>query len=438
MRLGKHLVQFTALSLAIALTVGTMPLSAADFNSPNAPMGSVSSTGSVQLRGVGIKGEGTLFSGDRLNVGAASYAKLTLDGGPKVEVGAGSELTVSRDANGVDLQMKSGTVAFKGNGKSSSLMHVGSFELTVSSDATGSIGFVGGSTDAAAVKVTSGKVAVRNSVTKQSYTVVPGVQRLMSLKSNASSEQPVQIAALPGAIPPSAFPQAGGAAGKAPAASGGMSTTAWTGLIGVLAAAAGGIAYDVHRPGPPKPPAAAVAAQVQAKADIVVLQNVVAAITVQVTSLQSEADQIQALIDAAEAAGSRSSAGSSSIRVGGATTTCNKACIDALKAKLASIKAQINTLKTQANVLTTTIVQLNNAVAAVDTLDANLTKLISDTKTQTATLVADTNTAFANFTTLVLQADPSVIPVTVQTQITADVKSVTQENTVELVFVSVS
>jgi len=74
MRIQRHITQFIAVSLAILMLGATAPVSAAEIAAP-ANIGSVSAVGSVQLRGVGIS-EGTLFSGDRLNVAPGGYAKV--------------------------------------------------------------------------------------------------------------------------------------------------------------------------------------------------------------------------------------------------------------------------------------------------------------------------------------------------------------------------
>jgi hypothetical protein len=89
MRMQRKITQVIALSLVVLTVLSTTPVTAAELTSKN-NIGSVSAVGAVQLRGVPINSEGTLFSGDPLNVGASSYAKLVLTEGPKVEVGAGS------------------------------------------------------------------------------------------------------------------------------------------------------------------------------------------------------------------------------------------------------------------------------------------------------------------------------------------------------------
>src|SRR5436853_438223 len=52
--------------LVFTMTVITMPVSAADFSTTRTVIGSVSAVGPVDLRGVQISQEGTLFAGDSI------------------------------------------------------------------------------------------------------------------------------------------------------------------------------------------------------------------------------------------------------------------------------------------------------------------------------------------------------------------------------------
>lgn len=195
----RFITRFLALSLAILMLGATAPVSAAEFASP-ANIGSVSAVGSVQLRGVGIS-EGTLFSGDRLNVAPGAYAKVVLGAGPKVEVGENSNVTVSKDSDAVSIQMTSGNIAFSNNGQKPVRVRIGSFEVTAVGQSRGTVAFVG--SGAFDVRMLEGTVSVRNSMTKQSFTVAKGSERLISLgDSNQSgallaSTSPSAIPAIP-------------------------------------------------------------------------------------------------------------------------------------------------------------------------------------------------------------------------------------------------
>lgn len=148
-------------------------------------IGDVNAVGSVQLRGVGVS-EGTLFSGDRLNVTPGAYAKVVLDAGPKVEVGGSSNITVSQETNSISIQMSSGNIAFTDTRKKSVRVHVGNYEVTAAGQARVSVAFVG--SEAFGVRVMEGTVSVRNTITKQSFTVQKGAERLMSLRDSGQPD----------------------------------------------------------------------------------------------------------------------------------------------------------------------------------------------------------------------------------------------------------
>jgi hypothetical protein len=195
MRIQRKFTQFVALSLAILTVVGTAPVSAAEL--APASIGSVSAVGTVQLRGLGVS-EGTLFSGDRVNVAPGSYAKVVLGSGPKVELGGSSDVVLSKDKDAVTIQMTSGNIAFTGK---SVRVRVGAYEVTGNDQARGTVAFVG--TAAFGVRVMDGTISVRNTATKQSYTVAKGSERLISLQGSdptgvqLASAAPMPIPAAP-------------------------------------------------------------------------------------------------------------------------------------------------------------------------------------------------------------------------------------------------
>jgi len=173
-----------------------MLITAAELTAP-ANIGSVSAVGSVQLRGVSVS-EGTLFSGDRLNVAPGSYAKVVLGAGSKVELDGNTNVTLSKDADAISIQMTSGNLAFTGSQKPVRV-RVGNFEVTAAGQTRGSVAFVG--TDAFGVRVMEGSVNVRNTTTKESYSVTKGSDRIISLNA-ASGKSSVQLASsVPSSIP---------------------------------------------------------------------------------------------------------------------------------------------------------------------------------------------------------------------------------------------
>src|SRR5262245_64593269 len=78
--------RLVAVTLVLTTVVVTMPLSGADLSKTKSIIGSVSAVGPVQLRGIGISQEGTLFPGDSIRSGQKGYAKVILGTGSKIEV----------------------------------------------------------------------------------------------------------------------------------------------------------------------------------------------------------------------------------------------------------------------------------------------------------------------------------------------------------------
>src|SRR2546428_13629343 len=109
--LGSTLKRIVALALVLTTTLITMPLTAADLSTQK-PMGSVSAVGSVQLRGLSISQEGTLFAGDIVRSGDKAYAKVLLRNGSKIELAEKTEVSVKPDNQGVLIAMNTGTVGF--------------------------------------------------------------------------------------------------------------------------------------------------------------------------------------------------------------------------------------------------------------------------------------------------------------------------------------
>src|SRR5207253_4914085 len=101
-----------AVALVLTTTFVTMPLSAADFSTGRPVIGSVSAVGSVELRGVGISQEGTLFSGDKIRANEKGYAKVLIATGSKIELLEKTDVNVNRDDQGVKIAMNAGTVGF--------------------------------------------------------------------------------------------------------------------------------------------------------------------------------------------------------------------------------------------------------------------------------------------------------------------------------------
>src|SRR5437764_1284409 len=150
--------RIVAVALVLTTTFITMPLSAADFSTTRPVIGSVSVVGSVDLRGVGISQEGTLFAGDSISAHEKGYAKVLLGTGSKIELSEKTSVRVNRDSQGVLIAMNSGLVGFTAH--TPLRIDVSPFEVTATDDASGNVAIM--STTTAGIRAINGKVTVRN------------------------------------------------------------------------------------------------------------------------------------------------------------------------------------------------------------------------------------------------------------------------------------
>jgi len=213
----------------------TMPLSAADFSTGKSVIGSVSAVGPVELRGIGISQEGTLFPGDTIRSGQKGYAKVQLGAGGKIELGEKTDVKVGRDAQGIKIAMNSGTLGF--SARTPLRIDIMPFEITANDDAAGNIAIIGST--AAGVRTLNGKMTVRNTKTSESFVLMKGQEMLISLKEGVRAASLVEVASnaptpLPSPAPapaPRPTPQAPAPAGRS---TGGLDLDrgAWIAIIG--------------------------------------------------------------------------------------------------------------------------------------------------------------------------------------------------------------
>jgi hypothetical protein len=154
--------------------------------------------------------------------------------GHKIEVDANSDVVVSREGDNTYLQMSSGNVSFRGNGKGSIHVRIGAYDVAASPDAVGNVSYVGSS--AFGVRIKSGSALVRDTQTKKSFVVQKGGEQIVSLTTGSNTPTMAQLAsAVPSAVPAPALPRR--------QASSGWNTGM---LVGVVAAAAGGAALVTY------------------------------------------------------------------------------------------------------------------------------------------------------------------------------------------------
>lgn len=192
-----NLFQKLTVSVVLLGTVlATTPVTAAELTVPKVVLGSVSSVGSVQLRGVSISREGTLFAGDQIAVGSGSGAKVTMANGQKILLDQLTNLTFAQDGQ---LNVAKGNVAFSGKAASLDII-AGDYEITGDRALAGNIAYVG--TGYVGLRINSGNAVVRNLKTKQTYKVGAGEERMFSMSTGGSSTPIAQLAStVPTALP---------------------------------------------------------------------------------------------------------------------------------------------------------------------------------------------------------------------------------------------
>jgi len=368
----RFITRFLALSLAILTLVATAPVSAAEFATP-ANIGSVSAVGSVQLRGVGIS-EGTLFSGDRLNVAPGAYAKVVLGAGPKVEVGENSNVTVSKDNDAVNIQMTSGNIAFSNNGQKPVRVRIGGFEVTAVGQSRGTVAFVG--SGAFDVRMLEGTVSVRNTTTKQSFTVAKGNERLISLGDSS------QTGALLASTSPAAIPALPAMPARRQLSGGAKTALVVASVLGTAAA----IAILMTKNDDSDADAAARLRKVTGAQTLDSIQATQAAAVQADTDVAAASTNAFNAINAAATSATFTAAEKAALLTR-ATNLTNAA--NASKAQLATLQAQLASLENQ-------LANSNPSnIAAIETAIANL--------------LAATNTEVANVNSLILQLNALVV-----------------------------
>jgi hypothetical protein len=222
--------RMVAVALVITTALVTMPVSAADFTTSKSVIGSVSAVGPVELRGIGISQEGTLFAGDKIRAGQRGYAKVLLGTGNKVELAELTDVSVNRDAQGVKIAMNAGTVGFTAN--SPLRIDVLPFEVTASDGAAGHVAIMKSGT--AGIRAVNGKLTVRNLKTAESFILTKGQERLLGLRNGAQGRSLGELASNVAGPIPAPVPQA-----PAGQTTGGiaMDTGAWLAVIGGAAVA---------------------------------------------------------------------------------------------------------------------------------------------------------------------------------------------------------
>ncbi len=179
-----------AVGLVLTTTLVTLPVSASDLSSPKPVLGSVSVVGLVEVRGVLISQEGTLFPGDSIRSREKGYAKILFGSGSKVELAEKTDINVNPDSQGVKIAMNTGNVGF--TARTSLRIGVQPFEVLATDGASGNVAIMNPTT--AGVRALNGKVTVRNLKTSESFVLQKGQERFLGLKDGKQHASLADIA----------------------------------------------------------------------------------------------------------------------------------------------------------------------------------------------------------------------------------------------------
>jgi len=217
----------------------TMPVSAAELGAPRPSVGAVTGVGTVSLRGVSVPQEGTIFSGDELQVGAQGYAKIMLVAGHRLELDRDTKIAIQQTGKNVVVQIKTGNVAFTSAATSQLTLQVGPYEIVPQPNAAGNAALVG--KDALGLRTIRGKIAVQSTASSAvSYVVSAGQERILTFAGQM--RQPIaQLASnMPGPIP--ALPPVPDPAPQTAPAGRGLSKAGWLAILATIGGATAAIA----------------------------------------------------------------------------------------------------------------------------------------------------------------------------------------------------
>ena len=355
----------TSLLLTFALLLSTTPVSAADF-STNASLGSVSGVGSVQVRGVLVNQEGTLFPGDRVRTGGKSYAKVLLLNGNKLELSSDTEFVVNKNGQNISVGLSTGTLAFTAS-KTPVTITIGNYEVVPKAGSGGNIAFIG--SEAAGVRMMTGSVVLRHLTTKKSVVVSEGTQRFITLNTDQIGAPIAQLAsAAPTPLPAvPAMPQA---------TPSGMSRTTWIAVLATIAGAATAVAVLATRGDDDDGDAAATLAKQRAlaQAQLVATSAQQAATTATQTATAAGTVAAAASVPAAlraQAASLQSSATATAAQIATLNTQLaqlQSQSAGATGAGVTQIQDQIETVRRNLN---SQIVTLNAAITQLNAIIAS-------------------------------------------------------------------
>jgi hypothetical protein len=358
----QRLQQFTAVTLVLLLITYTMPLSASDPQSKQA-LGSVNVVGSVELRGIPLRTEGTLFAGDQIRVNDGGYAKLLFANGQKLEAGPKTLFVVTGRAGGtIEVELRSGKVGVSSSQPTPVHITVGPYEITSTKPFIGDVAYL--SDAVAGVHVFTGSASVRNVKTKETYVVSQNQERLLALKGEAAPL--VQLASnVPQPIPQT---PAGKTQGSFPwwwVVAGGAAAGVTLGLV-----LAGNSGNTVSKTGATATVSSALATASQAQSTLSQASNVLTSTTNAINSATNlTASQKSALTQ--QSATVQAQVGTAASAISDLQNQLTQLQTQLLNASGSQVNAIQNQINTVTNLLNGEITVLNQALANLNTLIQN-------------------------------------------------------------------
>jgi len=363
--------KLTVVVLLVATIFVTTPVSAADFTS-KAALGSISGVGRVELRGLSLQHEGTLFAGDHVAIGEKSGAKVLLRNGQKLVL---DQLTALTFNAGGQVKIGNGNAAFSSKLGKLDIV-AGPFQIKGDRELAGDVSFVG--TNYVGVRVNTGKATVTNLKTRQTYEVAAGHERLFNVVTGGNMTSVAELAStVPDAIPavppipqrptpPTTTPSGGSQQPK----SGGISHSGWIAIFATLGGVAAAIAVLATRgddettaPDVTKARTALTAAISTAGSATAANNTIASSANSAITTINaSSSPQKTALLAQANAIASQA--------------TLTQQQIASLTTTLNSLQSQLAGVTDQA-ALTALTTQINNTIASLNQQDVILNQNIT-------------------------------------------------------------
>ncbi len=238
------LSKMLSLLLASVLLMSPILISATDIPSHTA-VGSIRAVGNVQLRGVSVAGEGTLFLGDTITTQRDSRGDLIIADGNKVELFNNTQCVVTDSNQHITVRLMAGNIGFTASRKPVAITF-SDFELLLEPGTTGGVAFLG--KDFAGIRIMYGSAVVRSLTTRKSRKLSGSSVQILNLKTAEMNVPIAQLASTASPTLPTNAPMPQIPAG------GGPTQAQWV-LIGagVGAAAVVAIYFGVREASPSKP-----------------------------------------------------------------------------------------------------------------------------------------------------------------------------------------